>query len=272
MKNILPTLIKREFRENRSLWIAPLATAGVLLLLSIVGAAYAGTHFDYRWPVRGGAGGFSPLGASAMAKGMVGFATQLFFISSITCGFYLLDCLYAERKDRSILFWKSLPVSDLQTVASKFLVAMAVVPLAVFALATVLYPVLYGIAALGIPDFTAITGGWNFAAWLRAEVAMFVSMVVTLLWYAPLAAWSMLASVFSRRSPIMVSLLPVVILGIVEGIVFRSSHVWKYLFYRLMPIVDPAQGIARPGLWIGLAVAAGMLYIVVRLRRYRDDT
>jgi ABC-2 type transport system permease protein len=272
MKNILPTLIKREFWENRSLWIAPLAAAGVLVLLAIVAAVFASGNFDPGGSVRFGPGAFTSRDGSIMSRGVAGFSAQLFFVSSITCGFYLLDCLYSERKDRSILFWKSLPVSDLQTVLAKFLVAMVVVPLGVFALTIVLYPTLYIIASLGLPNFSAMSGGWSFVDWLQAEFRVFTALVATLLWYAPLAAWSMLASVYSQRSPIMISFLPVVILGIVEGIVFRSGNIWKYFAYRIMPVTDPVEAIARPGMWIGLAAAAGMLYIVVRLRRYRDDT
>jgi ABC-2 type transport system permease protein len=251
MKNMLPTLIRREFWEHRSLC--------------------ADVNFDFggrRW----GGQGMRPPNASMMQLGVFGFTMQLFFVSSIVCGFYLLDCLYSERKDRSILFWKSLPVSDVQTVLAKFLVATVVVPLAVFVLSAVVYPTLYAISALGVPNFSVLTGGWNTLEWLRAEGAVLAAVVATGLWYAPLAAWSMLASVYSRRSPIMISLLPAVIVGVAEGIVFRSGHTWKFLAYRLAPVPDLAQAIARPGLWIGLAVAAGMLYIVVRLRRYRDDT
>lgn len=272
MKNILPTLVKREFWENRSLWVAPLAAAGVLVLLAIVGAVFASGKFGMDGSIRFGPRAFSPDGASMMYRGVAGFSTQLFFVSSITCGFYLLDCLYSERKDRSILFWKSLPVSDLQTVLSKFLVGMVVVPMGVFALSIVLYPTLYIIGSLGVPNFSVMTGGWSYADWLQAEATVFASLVMTLLWYAPLAAWSMLASVYSQRSPVMISVLPVIILGIVESIVFRTAHTWKYLGYRMTPVVDPAEAITRPSLWIGLAAAAGMLYIVVRLRRYRDDT
>ncbi len=272
MKNMLPTLIRREFWEHRSLWIAPLAVAGFLVLMALGAAVFADVHFNMGARGWGGRNAMGPAGMNMMQMGVFGFTMQLFFVSSITCGFYLLDCLYSERKDRSILFWKSLPVSDVQTVMSKFAVATVVVPLGVFVLATVVYPTLYAISAMGIPNFSAVTGGWNTADWLRAEWAVLSSVVATGLWYAPVAAWSMMASAFSRRSPIMISLLPVVVVGVAEGLVFRSGHTWKFLAYRLTPIPDLAQAITRPGLWIGLAVAAGMLYIVVRLRRYRDDT
>jgi hypothetical protein len=52
----------------------------------------------------------------------------------------------------------------------------------------------------------------------------------------------------------------------------RSAHVWKFAALRMVPVVNPVEALQRPGLWIGLAAAAGMLYMVIRLRRYRDDT
>jgi ABC-2 type transport system permease protein len=197
---------------------------------------------------------------------------QLFIVSSLVCGLYLLDCLYAERKDRSILFWKSLPVSDLQTVVSKFLVAMVIVPLGVFVLASVMYPILFAIASAGVPNFTYISGGWNTGEWLSAEAGMLGALVATQLWYAPVGAWSMLASVMSRRSPALIAILPIVVVTICETLLFRTRHVLAFVGRRLMPVSDLFEALQRPSMWIGLAVTAGMLYIIIRLRRYRDDT
>jgi ABC-2 type transport system permease protein len=269
MKGVYPTLIKREFWENRSLYLAPLIAAGVMMAMWIWGALFASSHFRFNFstPPAVLAGDISRIGI-----GLYGLAMQLFFVSSLVCGFYLLDCLYAERKDRSILFWKSLPVSDLQTVVSKFVVAMLIVPLGVFALTTVLYPILYAIAAAGISNFQYMSGGWSTGDFLRSEASMLGSLLATQLWYAPLAAWNMAASVLSRRSPALIALLPIVVVAICEGVMFSSRHFLIFVVDRLRPIADPLEGLARPGMWIGLAVTAGMLYIVIRLRRYRDDT
>jgi hypothetical protein len=63
-----------------------------------------------------------------------------------------------------------------------------------------------------------------------------------------------------------------VALGIAENMLFRSSHVWQFMGYRLTPQTDLLETLAELNLWLGLVAAAGMLYLVVRLRRYRDDT
>jgi ABC-2 type transport system permease protein len=269
MKGVYPTLVRRELWEHRGLWLAPLITAGILLVLTIFGVAMASSKFG---GLQGNWMQQVPRGATSMRFGLLGLATQLFFISSLVVVFYLLDCLYAERKDRSILFWKSLPVSDLQTVLSKFALAMLILPLGTFLVASVTYPIIYAISAAGLPWYSDLTGGWSFAAWLSAEGLVLGCLVSTMLWYAPLFAWFMLSSVMSSRSPYLMASLPVVVLGICEGLLLQSSHVWRFIFNRMMPIRDVGEGLQRPALWIGLAVAAGMLYIVIRLRRYRDDT
>jgi ABC-2 type transport system permease protein len=223
-------------------------------------------------------GGFTPwprnrpFGTNGAEFGLVAMSMQLFFISSIVILFYLLDCLYAERKDRSILFWKSLPVSDFQTVISKFGVAALILPLTTFVVATVTYPITYAIAAAGVPGFSEMVGAWNFADWLHAEGWVLACLLETMLWFAPLSAWFMFSSVVSSRSPYLMASLPVIVLGICESLVLHSNYVWRFSLERMLPIRNPVEGLQRPALWIGLAVAAGMLYIVIRLRRYRDDT
>jgi len=121
----LLVLIRRELWEHRALWIAPLVVAALMVCGAVVASLkYHLTHGDMS--------GEDRPGGMAMFAVMQGAASMpLSVVSLIVVGFYLLDCLYAERKDRSILFWKSLPVSDDKTVVSKLLVALLVVPLGV---------------------------------------------------------------------------------------------------------------------------------------------
>src|SRR5437867_8784109 len=62
---------------------------------------------------------------------------MLIFTAFIVGVFYCLDSLHGERRDRSILFWKSLPVSDLTTLLSKVTIPLAVLPLVTFAIVVV---------------------------------------------------------------------------------------------------------------------------------------
>lgn len=274
MNGPYPTLVKRELWEHRWLWLAPTVAAGLLVLVGLFGIiATASNGMDFRMPPGASMGdGVGMPGASGMWVGVIGLTAQLWLISGVVVSFYLLDCLYAERKDRSILFWKSLPVSDFQTVMSKFGVGMLVPVVVTFVLVTLVYPVMHAISSIGVPGFSDAMGGWNTVDWLRAEGRVLGCMLVTTLWYAPLCAWYMLASVISSRSPYFMAGLPILVLGILEGFVFHTGHVWRFVLWRATPIFQPLEGLQRPSLWIGLAVTAGMLYIVIRLRRYRDDT
>jgi ABC-2 type transport system permease protein len=114
--------------------------------------------------------------------------------------------------------------------------------------------------------------------------------LITLLWYAPVATYLMLASVLAKRAPLMYAVLPPAVLILCEGLWLDSKHVLMFLGERLVPWArfDWSAEVSRgtfmgPGgnwsaqlqsleLWLGLAAAAGMVYIVIRLRRYRDDT
>jgi ABC-2 type transport system permease protein len=206
------------------------------------------------------------------AMSLIGMGVFLGAAAALVVMTYLLDSLYAERKDRSILFWKSLPVSDRDTVLVKFGVAMLVVPAGVFVLQMVTNLMLTGITAMASRLHPAWLEAWTVSSWIGAQAQFAGIMLVTLLWYAPVAAWFMLASVFARRAPLMFAVLPWAILTISERLVLGTANVWRFVGWRLSSTQAPLERLASPGLWIGLAVAAGMLYVVIRLRRYRDDT
>ena len=268
MNPSLTVLVKREFWEHRSLWLAPLAAGGVLVLLMLLGWLLGKSPLQFDGPAKVDLDG----DATPLMIAYAALLVQLSVVAAITTAIYLLDCLYAERKDRSILFWKSLPVSDARTVLVKYGVAMLVVPLGVLLLATLLYPVVFGLLSAGVPEFRELTGGWHFDQWFSALAGLSGAVLASLLWYAPIGAWLILASVIAKRAPLLVAVLPPVVLAVSENIVLGSSNLWQILGYRFSPQGDLLEVLTDLDLWLGLAVAAGMLYIVIRLRRYRDDT
>lgn len=279
-------LARREFWEHRSLWLAPVAIVGLLLLAATFGALKInnGMHITADHPIPADAvryvGELSLLGITAT----IGLFAGIVILA------YLLDCLYAERRDRSILFWKSLPVSDAETVLTKLAVAVVCVPALVLVLALVLQPLLIGIAALRVPNLrphaTEMIGAGLGALPRLAGLGLF-----EILWYAPLAAYIMLASVLAKRAPIVYAILPPVALGIAELLLFGSSHVYRFVLQRVVPwptrgqvlVEHTASGwttlshewwrlLQDPALWLGVVAAAALVYAVIRLRRYRDDT
>src|SRR5882762_11823641 len=128
MSATLSWAVWRELWENRSIYIAPLSVAVVVLLgfmISTYGMPERRRGVLLMDPAKQQALISEPYDAAAM---------MLIFTVFIVGVFYCLDALYGERRDRSILFWKSLPVSDLTTVLSKALIPLAVLPVISFAL------------------------------------------------------------------------------------------------------------------------------------------
>ena len=260
-------LFRREFWENRALWIAPLASAG-FLLAAMLAALLGSKHIhvdatsDVDMSVMHGA-----MGASAM-----GISGLMLVVASLAMGAYLIDCLYAERRDRSILFWKSLPVSDAQTVLSKFLVAMVIVPLGVYVAALCLHLLGTLLLLLFGRDLPLLHDGWSVAGWFALQADILGRLVLALLWYAPLATYLMLASVLARKVPLLTAVMPLLVLALAERLVLGTSEVTRFLIARVAAGPLDVVPLASPGLWLGLVAAAGMLPLVIRLRRYRDDT
>ena len=279
-------LVRRELQEHRALWIAPLVLAALIaLLLVLFGLRHIDIPQDLVTTEQKVAG-------LTIMQFMV--AQMLFGLSSIVVTVYLLDCLYAERKDRSILFWKSLPLSDELTVCSKLVVALVVVPLGTLLVAAAADLVYVAIIAVRVPGAVS----WSTYEWLRTELALFVQVVIDLLWYAPIAAGLLLLSAWIPRNPLLWALLVPIVPPVVEWFSFGTRYIMRFELYRLkgiwpklingpdqfangqhLPTVGAVFGRLNLGpvftdvdLWLGVAAAAVMVYAAARIRRYRDDT
>jgi ABC-2 type transport system permease protein len=277
------TLIRREFWEHRPLWLTPIIVSTCIILLTLLIAVQfsapevtSGIRFENGRAIN----------PSSFLKG--GLAAVLVFhhvIAAIVVCFYLLDCLYAERKDRSILFWKSLPVSDTSTVLSKFVTASVIVPAGVFVLAGITGLVSAGILYL---RFSVLASHmWDLSQWGYVYGVFGVGLISGMLWYAPVVAYLMLVSAWARRSVILWAVLPWVIALLVEGYVFRTNYVGTFLRTRLgappslveqigamapVPAVDFGAFFSSIHMWLGVVAAALLLFGAIRIRRYRDDT
>jgi ABC-2 type transport system permease protein len=291
---ILLTLVRRELWEHRALWLAPLCVAALLALVAAIGRIHVELDHAERL-------GSSPYALFSIVQWVL--AMPLYIVIIFVGSFYLLDCLYAERKDRSILFWKSLPVSDGLTVCAKLLVGLVVLPFGVFALALVAHAVYTAILetriALGtLPGIL----NWSAREWLRTEAVMFLVTFFTVLWWAPVAGYFLLVSAWVRRAPILWATLPFVLGPVLEGIAtsFRTRYLLGFIDYRVfgiwgilgvehavdtilskhglhpvgtaLEVLDLRGALTAIDLWLGLAVAAALVYAAIRIRRYRDDT
>jgi ABC-2 type transport system permease protein len=216
-------------------------------------------------------------------------AMMLIFTAFIVGVFYCLDALHGERRDRSILFWKSLPVSDLTTVLSKATVPFVILPLIIFAtIVMVQFLMLLWSSAILLPSGLATTTWTRFNLFQQSLILLY-SLIVIALWHAPIYGWALLISGWARRATFLWAVLPFLAIGVLEKIAFDTTYFASMLKDRLFGAGDtafafqPHHGIAvnsliqltpgryftTPGLWIGLAFAAAFMAIAVRQRRYR---
>ncbi|MEO6323541.1 MAG: ABC transporter permease [Thermoanaerobaculia bacterium] len=275
--------IRRELWENRSIAIAPAAVAAVVLFASLINMLRLParmTTLSALDPARQHAALVRPFG---MAPAPIMMAT--FIVAFIYC----LDALYGERRDRSILFWKSLPVSDRTTVLSKASVPFLILPLIAFALgvATLAIMLLLSTAILLVNGLSPARL-WAELRLFQEPVTMLYGLTIHVLWFAPIYGWLLLVSAWARRMPVLWAGLPFFTIGIVEWLGFRTNHLATFLKYRFTGAMTlgfsrPQRGaftfdlsqlellrfLSTPGLWLGLLAAAACLAAAVRLRRDR---
>jgi ABC-2 type transport system permease protein len=204
--------------------------------------------------------------------------------------YYCLECLHAERRDRSILFWKSLPVSDLTTVLAKASIPIVILPLLDFVLTVIGHCVMVVIhsVVLGASGFGS-SGAWTGLHLSTLWVMLLYHLVaIHALWFAPFYSWMLLVSSWARRAVLLWATVPLLALGILESIAFTNSSVLKLFTYRItgspqgvpfsdgnmamnhsMHVLPFWQFLLSPGLWFGLLVTAGFLFAATRIRRTR---
>jgi len=270
----------RELWENHSIYIAPSIVAAIIVFGSLVGSF----HLPGR---RQNALLLDPARRQAAIEIPYDIAAVMLIFTAFIIGvFYCLDALHGERRDRSILFWKSLPVSDLTTVLSKVSVPLVVLPLVSFAIIVVtqFIMLLISTAAL-LPSGLAATTWTNFNLFQQSLVLLY-GLITSALWHAPIYGWALLVSGWVRRATFLWAVLPLLAIAFFEKITFGTSHFAAMLGNRLMGFapeafdfqphhnvavdaLTPGRYLSSPSLWIGLIFAALFIAAAIRLRRYR---
>jgi ABC-2 type transport system permease protein len=309
-------LMKREFWEHRGgLWSAQLWTVVVLLVLMVL-SLLIGEAFRLKFVGNVDMSGISVLmldrvGPAEMAQYRQGLEIGLWGLGMINqivlyfvVLFYCIGTLYDERKDRSILFWKSLPATDTQTVLAKLATALLVAPvIALVAIAALqvgflllvgLYTALHGVNPLPFL--------WQPAIFGRVWSQMLVTIPVHLLWALPGIAWLLLASSWAKRTPFVWAILVPVLAGVFYAMIetavrlkLPSNWFWEHVVARIFS--SPGSMSLRPWqwqgrnpmaeavswerlgatatsveTWIGVVVGIGLIAAAIWLRRYRDDS
>ena len=201
---------------------------------------------------------------------------------------YLLGCLYTDRKDRSILFWKSMPVSEWQEVAAKLTVASLVVP-AIYLAVSLLTQILETYIAMVLVwrmDGSATELVLSRVQFIPLIIDQFSGMVVWILWTLPAYAWFLLASAVAKRSPFLLAIAIPIGLVIAERLLLGSEHVLMAIGNHVPHKIDGDDAnslglydfgpvwsqLDYLGMVFGFLTAAVFLAGAVWLRRYRFET
>jgi ABC-2 type transport system permease protein len=287
VKKVRPFLwsMRREVWENPAIWMAPLAIEGVVLLAQVFAVLHRPGEVT-----RAAAAG-SAKAVQSLNMPYAAAAGAVFVISFLVSLFYCAGALHGERRDRSILFWKSLPVSDTTTVLSKAAIPLVVQPGIILAVAVAgqLLMVAWTSVVL-LANGVSPSLYWQFLHLPLIWAMLPYGLVVNALWLAPLFAWFLLVSAWAKRMTFVWAVAPWLALALFEFLTFHSRHVWNLIGARIFdgyglaftvggqgkaPVskladVDPMAVVANPGIWTGLAFAAACLAACVWLRRRHD--
>jgi len=289
--NTVIWLVRREFWENRAIWMIPAVIGGLMVLIALFGRVDL-MSMSPQMPVQAVGGGF-----------LLAVGATFFAVMSIYSTWYLLDCLYADRKDRSVLFWKSMPISDTTTVLSKLATALIVIPAVYFAGADLTTLIMAFIVS--VRWSASIDGAlWHANLWLQLQTLWLYMIATTALWYLPIAAYLLVVSAWAKRAVMLWSLLPPLTLVLAERWFFNSHVIAGEIGERLLGY--PAQAFRDdPGCcswvttvvdndtittptsvwgffnvggffssaetWIGIAVGAVLIVCAIQLRTRRTE-
>ena len=204
-----------------------------------------------------------------MAMFMAVIATPFHWLFVAIAFFALIACLHDERKDQSVLWWKSMPVSDTATVLSKWaFVAITVVAVWLAQLFSLLVSMAF------------VEDGMGGRVWAASGIfsypfRMLFGYLLYSLWVLPVAAWIMLVSVAAPKVPLLWAVGIPWVLVLLERILFDTSTLGRAIGEHVFPFPMPFTSgeermtfslFGQATFWIGLLVGGAFLYATVLLR------
>jgi ABC-2 type transport system permease protein len=267
-------LLRREFWEHKGAFFwAPAVIAAVMLVFVGGGIAY-GIATGHMTDVMIGGRHVVEAGqvtqavpyetraqmASIAASHYLAAAAPLFFVLPVVVFFYCLAALYDDRRDRSILFWKSLPVSDQMTVLSKVITAVCVAPVITIAIgtATALAILLLGTAVVaftGVNLFGALFASPNL---YLAPLYLVGLLPVYIMWAIPTVGWLLMVSSWARSKVFLwavgTPLILVVLLKWFNFVISRVSDTTIDTHWFVENVVMRGLGGLVPGFWLPFSV------------------
>jgi len=270
--------VRRELWEFRSIYLVQFAVAGIYLfgfLISLIHLPHKLRHLS----------SLDPMQQRELIEQPFEFAAGVIMAAGFFIGiFYALEALQSERRDRSILFWKSLPVSDTTTVLAEASIPMVVVPALSFAIALVVQLVMVLLSSLVLlANGISLETFFNSLPLLQMwSVLGYHLLVLHSLGFAPLYGWLLLVSGWARRLAFLWAALPLIAAGIIANVVFDSPNFFGFfadtpggdgfshgMMMEPLARIHPGEFFGSPTLWIGVVVAAVLFAATIRLRRYR---
>jgi ABC-2 type transport system permease protein len=298
-------LLKREIWEHRSIYVTPLAIASIVTLGVLAMLVFAqGFAAELDIAIFGAQNLAGDPERKAVLTGFFLGTSWVFMISlAVLTAFYCLDSLYAERKDKSILFWRSLPVTDAETIVSKLLTAVIIIPLVAVLGIYVTHLINLIVTSIWVSMRGADAGLliWGSVALLDNWSAALIVVMAVSVWMSPFVGWFLLVSAYTKRSPILMAFMPLVLIGLLEGIIFRT-HIFAdnvlgrgdgLPLFRTMDIerffdeeewrlaegatsllqhLDIAKFVTSPAMWAGLVVCGLLCTGAIYVRRYRGES
>jgi ABC-2 type transport system permease protein len=258
-------LLKREYWEHRGgfFW-APLIAGGVVIAITvlsmIIAEATAARHgvklsnMNLDAISRNMTADQISQFNAGLTVGLMGLSIPIMITLSFVVFFYLLGALYDDRRDRSALFWKSLPVSDLDTVLSKVAAAVLLAPLFAIAATIVLHLAFLVVVSVyaGLHGVNPLPLLWNPAPLLAMWIKLVLLIPLNALWALPTVGWLLFCSAFARSRPFLWAVAVPVAFGAVMGFTqllqqfsIPSSWYWRNIVCRIL------FGMV-PGGWFGL--------------------
>lgn len=226
----LSTLMKREWWEYRSAFLyIPLVLTVILVFLALLGLmglmifSVNITELPPHWQTQFQSGSIPVL--------LYGLGVIFVVVLWLTVLSYFWTCLYNDRKDGSILFWQSMPVSQTQVLAAKLLMGLLIVPFVwwlflVICEAALLVVIGLGMKVMGLSVLPILwQPGVILFSWLSIAFAIFIQG----LWLFPIIGWLMLCSAYAKRAPLLVALVPPVVIMVIEYFIWMNSVVFQYL-------------------------------------------
>lgn len=298
-------LVKREIWEHRSIYVTPMALASIVTLGVLAMLMFASGYAAELDLAIFGASNIAgePERKAALTGFFLGTSWVFLIALAILTVFYCLDSLYAERKDKSILFWRSLPVTDAETVIAKLITALVVIPVA--AIIGIIATHLVNLIVTSI--WVMMKGGdaglliWGSVPLLDNWFAAFIVVLASGIWMSPFIGWFLFVSSYTKRSPLLMAFMPLILIALLEKIILRTHIFAEYVLGRgdgmplframnvekffdeqqwrvtenatsLLVHLDVVKFLTSPAMWAGIIVCGLLSTAAIYVRRYRGES